>query len=649
MQKKLLFILLIAYSVFSWGQLDKTHFQLIQKERNAAQLKMRQVQGALNNYDIVFQRLNLSPDMQTDHIQGTVTTYYIAEPTTASPMTLQFDMADQLQVQSVTYHGNSLNFNHNNEILEVYLPLTAQSGVLDSLKINYAGVPPNSGFDSYVTTTHNNVPVVWTLSEPYGAKDWWPCKQDLNDKIDSLEVILNYPRYINGQEMKGVSNGVKTSDLIVNDSSTGMEYKQTTWKSNYPIATYLVAFAITNYTEYSQTAGIQQSFPIENFFYPEDASFNQLQTQQIVPVMNVFEQKFGAYPFRDEKYGQAQFGWGGGMEHQTITFLVNYNRQLMAHELGHQWFGDYVTCGSWHDIWLNEGFATYTEGITIENLDGLQDFINWKQNEINYITSQPNGSVYVQDTTSVSRIFNGRLSYAKGGMVLNMLRKKLGDTDFFQGLEYYLSQKAFDYSKTQDFQIAMETISGQQLTEFFNDWIYGEGYPVYNIQVVRSGIHKYQITINQSQSHPSVSFFEMSLPFRFLGSSGQVFDVLLDNTSNGQVFEVDTGFDATQVLFDPESDIITKNSTVNANLSVNNLLSEGFEIYPVPAKNYIFLRNTKNTPITAIKLYDISGKLIKTFNKNFEKLDLSEINSGIYFLQVIANNKILTSKISIKN
>ncbi len=646
---KYTFLFILMISIFlSEAQIDKSHLQLIQREQNSASLQMRQVQGAINNYDIVYQKLFLTPNLNQDYIEGTVTTHYIAEPTTTSPMSLQFDMANQLQVQSIIYHGNSLNFNHTNDILEVYLPPSAQSGVLDSLSVHYSGTPPDSGFDSYVTTTHNNVPVVWTLSEPYGARDWWPCKQDLNDKIDTLEVTINYPRYINGHEMKAVSNGVLTQETISNNSIDNTEYKQTTWHSNYPIAAYLVAFAVTDYTQYTLTAGIQQNFPIDNFFYPEDASFNQQQTQQIVPVMNVFEQKFGLYPFRDEKYGQVQFGWGGGMEHQTATFLVNYGRQLMAHELGHQWFGDAVTCGSWHDIWLNEGFATYTEGITVENLDGNQDFINWKQNKINFVTSQPAGSVYVQDTTDVSRIFNGRLSYAKGGMVLNMLRKKLGDTDFFQGLKNYVNQKMFDYAVTDDFKNIMETTSGQSLDEFFNDWIYGQGYPIYNIQVVRSGIHHYQITIHQTQSHPSVSFFEMSLPFRFSSSNGQTFDVMIDNTFDGQIFDIDVGFDAVQVAFDPESDIITKNPIINANLSVETLQSAGFKLYPVPASGIIYLKNTENVSIDKIEIYSLSGSLIKTFEDSFNQLDIHGIASGLYILKLHTPGRMLISKIAIK-
>jgi aminopeptidase N len=187
--------------------------------------------------------------------------------------------------------------------------------------------------------------------------------------------------------------------------------------------------------------------------------------------MNLYADLFEPYPYADEKYGHAEFGWGGGMEHTTVSFMGGLGRGLIAHELGHQWFGDKVTCGSWQDVWLNEGFATYLAGMVIENLDGEADFRSWKQDQISSVTYYPDGSVYIpaQDTTSVNRIFSSRLSYNKGSMVLHMLRKKLGDAVFFQGLREYLDDPnlAYGYAKTPDLMQHLESASGEDLTEFF--------------------------------------------------------------------------------------------------------------------------------------------------------------------------------------
>ena len=218
---------------------------------------------------------------------------------------------------------------------------------------------------------------------------------------------------------------------------------------------------------------------------------------------------------------------------------VVLDRNLIAHELAHQWFGDKITCGSWKDIWLNEGFATYLSGLTIEDLDGNSAFTTWKQQRINSITSLTNGAVYLSDadTTSVSRIFDGRLSYNKGAMVLHMLRKKLGDTDFFQGVKNYLSDvnHAFAYAKTEDFIAIMETTSGLDLTEFFSDWLYNQGYPSYTIQWHQSGNQLFT-TISQAQSDPSVSFFEVPIPIKVNGTLGESLYLTLNNVTNGQMF-----------------------------------------------------------------------------------------------------------------
>ncbi len=127
------------------------------------------------------------------------------------------------------------------------------------------------------------------------------------------------------------------------------------------------------------------------------------------------------------------------MEHQTISFEGYFGEELLSHELAHQWFGNSITCASWSDIWLNEGFATYLSGIIIEKNDPAENWLAWKKDLINYICSEPGGSVYVQDTTSYQRIFDGRLSYSKGAMVLHMLRSELGDSIFFTSIKNYLN------------------------------------------------------------------------------------------------------------------------------------------------------------------------------------------------------------------
>jgi aminopeptidase N len=638
-------ILFISWTLSGQAQfIDKPFNQLIKKERRAALKRLlKQPLANTDNYDVKFYRLNLSPSMITRDLSGEVTTYFEALQNLS---TIEFDFTDQMAVNSIVWHGQNLSFSQNNNVLTVNLPQNIPSGTLDSLSILYSGQVPNTGLDSYTVTTHgNNVPVVWTLSEPYGAKDWWPCKQDLTDKADSVDVIIHYQQTYNNEEMVAVSNGLKTSETNITGQ---IPMKVTAWKHRYPIAAYLVAFAVTNYSKFSETAGVSQTFPIDNYVYPENLSDAQAQSSHFVPVMTFFENTYGPYPFNAEKYGQIQFGWGGGMEHQTATFVINYQRWLTAHELAHQWFGDAVTCGSWHDIWLNEGFATYSEALVREHFDGQQAFDDWKASVNSDIISQPGGSVYVQDTTDVWRIFDGRLSYHKGAMVLNMLRLKVGDTNFFQGLRNYLNHYKFSFAKPPDFIAEMNSESGQDLQEFFNDWVYGQGYPTYNITVTRTGAGQYDVEVSQTTSHPSVDFFEMPLPFKFTGNNNQSYEIMLNNITNNQLFTFNTGFEATDVFFDPHNDIVKGPTTLNQVLTIDILEASTIRIFPNPAQSFLKITADNDQIIQKVNLMTLDGKSVGQFETGFDQIPLKDLPQGLYLVKINMSNQTIIKKL-IKN
>jgi aminopeptidase N len=409
-----------------------------------------------------------------------------------------------------------------------------------------------------------------------------------------------------------------------------------------------VAIAVTNYSVYTHTVPNNGNpFEIVNYVYPENLVSAQASTPITVDIMNLFTNLFEEYPFANEKYGHAQFGWGGGMEHTTVSFMGSFGRNLIAHELAHQWFGNKVTCGSWKDIWLNEGFATYLSGLVVENIDGNNSFINWKQSLNNSITSQSGGAVYLTDTDtlSVSRIFSGRLSYNKGAMVTHMLRKKLGDATFFQGMQNYLSDTnlSYDYAKTEDYKTVMETTSGQDLTEFFNDWIYNQGYPSYNIEWNQPNASQIRISISQTQSHPSVSYFEAPVPIRVLGTSGEVLDLVLNNTTNNEMFLRAVTFPVDTILFDPESDLISRNNTVS--LSVNAFeLDNQFTIYPNPTSQEITITKPESLTVHKINVYNTLGQLLITTPWS-STVDLSTLSNGLFFVQLETNQGVINKSV----
>lgn len=601
----------------------------------------RSIHQATANYDLTYVRLELHTDPDVAAISGTVTSHFEA---VGAINQITFDLASNMNVSQVTQRGIPLTYiNNGNDELVIDLPATQNNAVLDSLSVTYSGNPVASGFGSFAQTTHNNAGIIWTLSEPYGAKAWWPCKQDLNDKINQTEVILHTPA-----GNTGVSNGLLLSETT---TPTGKRYR---WQHNYPIPAYLIAIAVTNYAKYTDLVGSgPTALAIDNYVYPEDLATAQASTAVTVPIMNYFETTFGPYPYRSEKYGHAQFGWGGGMEHTTISFMGGFSRGLIAHELAHHWFGNKVTCGSWQDIWLNEGFATYATGMTVAHLDGSSGFKSWRINANNRATTSTNGSVYVpaQDTLSVGRVFNGNLSYYKGSMVLHMLRKKIGAADFQQTLQNYLNdpQLSFNYAKTPDFKAIAAATSGQNLTEFFDDWIYGEGYPQHTINwsATTTGI---TVDYQQLPSHSSVNLFEVALPIKITGATGQEQWEVLDITNLNETFSISVPFIVASVEIDPDVDTISKNNT--ATLAIGDAFAKAeFQLIPNPTSDR-FQINTGTSVLTDLKIYDLHGRLILDYKDQLEgRLEMvftAPQNSGVYFITLTSEKAVVTKKLMVR-
>lgn len=620
------FFTLIAFSLLSLSPLlAQNHIrevtEIAEAERKAAHaLTTFTANEHTANYNIVYHKLEFTADPAEQYIRGTITTNYIAK---ADMTEIVFDLNDVLTVSSVTQNGNSLAFVQNeDDELVITLAAIQPTGTQASIVVTYEGAPPTTE-RSFVASHHNGVPVLWTLSEPYGAKDWWPCKQDLNDKIDSIDVFITAPA-----EYTSVSNG-----LEIAVTETGPTTKTTHFRHNYPIPAYLIAIAITNYSIFTQQAGSgEKTFPIVNYLYPETQNQHEQSLAVTVPIMDFFEEKFETYPFYEEKYGHAQCGFGGGMEHTTVSFMGGFSRTLIAHELAHQWFGDKITCGSWKDIWLNEGFATYLSGLVVEQFDGSDAFRMWKTNMVANITSQGWGNLYLRDadTLNVSRIFNSRITYNKGAMVLHMLRYKLGDANFYQAVKNYLAdpELAYGYAVTPQLQAHLEIASGIDLTEFFADWVYNEGYPIYDITAENTEPGKANIIINQTQADPSVSFFEMPVPLRLFGADGQTQDALLENTINGEEFTVDVPFVVIDIQYNPNSDIISTGSTAK-------VLSENFKPYlsPVPASATLTAHIPDGVAAKKALFFNAIGQLVgETYGQSV--WDVSRYASGVYFIEL---------------
>jgi aminopeptidase N len=604
----------------------------MERDSHARLMGTNNVSAPSGNYDVKYYRCEFEVDPAVRFIKGKITVYYTV---TISSNSISLDLTQVLSADSIRQRNNSLVFQHSNDILQVNLSSAVNAGTLDSFSVYYHGVPASTGFGSFIQSSHSGIPVMWTLSEPYGSRDWWPCKNGLDDKADSIDVIITHPAIY-----KSASNGLLQSEKI-----SGLQMV-THWKHRYPIASYLICFAVTNYSVFNNFVLLgNTSLPMVTYCYPESLALFQNNTPGVLSSLQYFHKTFGDYPFLKEKYGHVQFGWGGGMEHQTSTFIVTPEESLMAHELGHQWFGDKVTCAAWKDVWLNEGFATHLASMYMEQKYPVNVKAN-REFEINYITNLPNGSVRVDDTTNVNRIFSTRLSYFKGSHLLYMLRWILGDSVFLKGVKNYHNDPALQYGyvKTTDLKSHLEKASGKDLTYFFDQWYSGEGYPSYNVQWSQLGDAYVKIKMNQVTSHPSVTFFALPVALKFKNATKEK-TIVVDNKTNGEIFFKNIGFIADTVLVDPDYWLITKNNSTQKVID-NSGGPNVFQVFPNPVQDklFVYIRNY-SLPAANILVYNSAGQLVYknrvlVAGSQFSEIQFETFARGIYFIRIGSGNDI---------
>jgi aminopeptidase N len=474
--------------------------------------------GNQDSYDARYYDLDLNLNPTTQILIGIAKAR--VQVVTGPLTTLDLDLYNIMTVSSVTSGGVPATFTHAADVLTINLDRAYATGELIEVVVNYSGDPQSGG--SFGWNSHNGQPMIWTLSEAFGARSWWPCKDWPEDKADSVQV-----RMVTPSGLIAVSNG--TSRQMTDNGTNAIAV----WFEKYPITTYLVSLAIhpytvtTDYYHYSPT----DSMEIKFYDYPDHAVSNWDVNQKVSTMLGTFAGIFGEYPFVDEKYGEAEFPWGGGMEHQTCTSLGAYYENIVAHELSHQWWGDMITCRDFHHVWINEGFATYSEALWSEANGGSTAY----QEDLSFNKYFGSGTIYVPDLSDWGRIFNGNLSYNKASWVLHMLRGVLGDADFFASLRAFYTQYKYSVATTENFRDVCEGVSGRDLDWFFQEWIYGEYYPayMYNYSVTpAAGGYDIGLTVRQTQSW---QIFRMPIDVTVTTASGE-HAFVVDNSLATQAF-----------------------------------------------------------------------------------------------------------------
>lgn len=453
---------------------------------------------------------------------------------------VELDLTVDMAVTAARSAGSPTTFSHTQDLLAVALDRTYATGEVFSVEIDYHGNPAG---ESFGWDSHGGQPMIWTLSEPFGAREWWPCKDQPADKADAVDI-----RATVNQNLVVASNGKLMS---VTPNGTQHTYH---WHESYPITTYLVSLAIYPYAQYSDWYRYSpaDSMEIQFFVYPDQLGSVQENYAKTKNMIAVYASLFGEYPFITEKYGHASFEWGGGMEHQTCTSLGGWGESLIAHELTHMWWGDHVTCNSFHHIWLNEGFATYGEALWWEATLGEQAMHADMAANAYYGP----GTIYVEDPGNFNEIFNSNLSYRKASWVLHMLRHAVGDDDFFDILRSYYTVHGGGTATTEQFQAVAETVSGQDLNAFFQQWIYGEGFPVYSYQwTAEPAGSDWEITLDIDQLQTNQVFvMPIDIEIEFVGGGSQI-QVVQNNAASQQVL-LTVAAEPAAVRLDPDNWIL---------------------------------------------------------------------------------------------
>lgn len=611
-----------------------------QRKHHAIKAKTTVANIAEDDYNVQYVKVDLSATNLSTAISGHVLTR--AKVVANSLSEYYFELTNQLTIDSAKVNGQLLPVTQiNNFENKIQLTNVLSQNAVFEVDIFYHGAPAGgNGFFTVGIT--NQVDPVYSdsvtqiLSAAYHARDWFPCKQSLTDKIDSADVWITVPT-----GLKVAGNG-----LLKNVTPMGAGFNRYEWSERYPIDYYLLSFCVAPYQEYNYFIhfnGSSDSMLIQNFVYADTSILPQYQHEldTVGLVINYFSDLFGKYPFYKEKAGLCMTPLSGGEENQTMVSVGTLEYTLIAHELSHQWWGDNITCKTIKDMWLNEGFATYCEELYLEHFWG-QAAADARRtsvfNSVIYGFATTGGSVYVSDTTSEARIYNYRLSYQKGSAVLHMLRY-LCDNDslFFQVLKNYRQQYNFGNATTEDFKNVAEQTTNLSLDTFFSQWVYKEGYPYYAASWAQDANNKVVIKLSQHTSKPtSVALFKLPVEIKLTSANGDT-TFRLDNEYNQQWYTLYWNQPITGLIIDPNDNILNKVDSVtndNTLLSVNNIQENQIEIYPNPSSTSWLV---KNIPIDAsLILTDMEGKVIMKTMAVKDSLDIpsAPLSKGVYLLSI---------------
>ena len=502
------------------------------------------------DYDVKFYKIDIEVDDTSTDVKGYAE--IIAEISVDGLSRFSLDLAAAVRVDSARLNGRTASFRREGDLLHILSPAPLSAGSKCYVTVFYAAIDVKSdGFFSAVTNRNDaswDIAATWTLSEPFNAKYWFPCKQYLPDKADSAYVFITVP-----ENLKAGAPGVLSAVTPMPGGKARYE-----WKSRYPVAYYLLSFAVADYQDYTVYAhieGIDKPVPVQNYVYnrPGYLEKNKAKIDTTTVLMELFSKLFTPYPFASEKYGHCVAPMGGGMEHQTMTTISDFNFLLVVHELAHQWFGNLVTCATFQDIWVNEGFSSYAEYLALEHLASQQEALAWLREAHALAAWSQNGSVFVPAESAEDpwRIFNMSLSYKKGALLVHNIRRIVNDdSKFFDVLRGFLHKYSFSVATGMDFKHFLEEQTGMDFTLFFEQWYFGEGFPIYDFSWKNDNGYV-EILVEHIGSASATRLFITDLDLKITKANGSDTLFQLPISANRELFRIKTNGEVVDLDVDP--------------------------------------------------------------------------------------------------
>lgn len=604
-------------------------------------------EGVSTGFDVVHYQLDIAIDPVAETVAGYVDVTFAVVTSELDSLLLYFN--DDMNVSGVERGALPLTFSHTQHRIFIDLGGTFTWDDTLTVRVDYDGSPAGKGI-------YFNSKVICSLSEPDRARNWYPCYDEPWDKATS-EMICTVPddRYC-------ASNGLLVSETDNLDGTRTFH-----WSTRYAHSTYLTSIAISGYVSFSQWYHYTptDSMEIPYHVYPEKLADAQIAFSEAPAMMSFFSQAFGLYPFIEEVYGTALAGLGGGMENFTCTtygaaFVIVDHRYdwLTAHEMAHSWFGNSVTMADWREIWLNEGFATYGDALWQENVGG--------QTGLNARMESFKAAYFDEDALNRFPIYDpvimwGATVYEKGAWILHMLRYVVGDNLFFEALQTYHQTFSFDNATTGDLRTVYETVSGMDLTAFFDEWVYQAGYPEYECSwnYYWDGVtYRVNFFVDQVQSNAPV--FTIPIEIRITSTAGDTF-LRLPVSSASELYQLTLEDEPTGLDFDPDNRILKTDDIVVTGVTGTRQIPS-FQVRTIPNPTAgdvqidVFLPEAGDL---VIDIYDVAGRRVgRLYRPNLpatwnsltlrrDDPDLSLTRSGVYFYRVTTGHKAVTGKITI--